>query len=98
MEFEAAQKAKAAQMNITEDQNGDSRYLEAVKDESEEKHDRDDDESKEGAANTDGAAEKDSESESSEDTEGRQRRDDTETGTSNCMDAVRTQPTDKMYE
>ncbi|MEQ2182009.1 hypothetical protein GOODEAATRI_017641 [Goodea atripinnis] len=36
IEFEAAQKAKAAQMNVTEDQNEDTRYLEAVKDGSEE--------------------------------------------------------------
>ncbi|XP_031133552.1 uncharacterized protein LOC116034920 isoform X8 [Sander lucioperca] len=35
MEFEAAQKNEAAQMNVTEEQNEEARYLEAVQDGSE---------------------------------------------------------------
>ncbi|XP_076613467.1 uncharacterized protein LOC143337667 isoform X3 [Chaetodon auriga] len=61
MEFEAAQKAEAAQMNVTEEQNEDGRYLEAVQDGS-----------AEGGGNPDAAARE--ESESSEEADGRQRR------------------------
>ncbi|XP_031133551.1 uncharacterized protein LOC116034920 isoform X7 [Sander lucioperca] len=38
MEFEAAQKNEAAQMNVTEEQNEEARYLEAVQDGSVEEH------------------------------------------------------------
>ncbi|MEQ2303469.1 hypothetical protein AMECASPLE_017269 [Ameca splendens] len=83
IEFEAAQKAKAAQMNVTEDPNEDTRYLEAVKDGSEE-HSEDE----EGEAHSIGAAQEESESKSSEDTEGRQRREHKETVTESCLDEV----------
>ncbi|XP_031133550.1 uncharacterized protein LOC116034920 isoform X6 [Sander lucioperca] len=54
MEFEAAQKNEAAQMNVTEEQNEEARYLEAVQDGSE------------GGGNSDLAAHEESQSESSE--------------------------------
>ncbi|MED6268293.1 hypothetical protein CHARACLAT_020936 [Characodon lateralis] len=88
IEFEAAQKAKAAQMNVTEDQNEDTRYLEAVKDGSVEEHSEDEVKAKEGEAHSIGAAQEESESESSEDTEGRQRREHKETVTESCLDEV----------
>ncbi|KAM9735730.1 uncharacterized protein ACNS7B_014850 isoform 3-T3 [Menidia menidia] len=86
MEFEAAQKTKAAQINVTEAQNEeDSRYLEAAQDGSVEDRVESEDESKaEGAGNSDASAhggETESESESSEDTDGRQRREHHETVT-----------------
>ncbi|XP_051794322.1 uncharacterized protein LOC110962085 isoform X2 [Acanthochromis polyacanthus] len=74
MEFEAAQKNNAAQMNITEEQNEDSRYLEAAQDDSVEEHVEAEDDNTEGGGNSDAAAHVESESESSEETEGRQRR------------------------
>ncbi|KAM4532778.1 uncharacterized protein V3H82_026506 isoform 2-T2 [Fundulus diaphanus] len=75
MEFEAVQKAKAAEMNVTEDQSDETRYLEAVKDGSVEEHGEGESESTaKGAANSNGAVQEESESGSSEDTEGRQRR------------------------
>ncbi|XP_031133549.1 uncharacterized protein LOC116034920 isoform X5 [Sander lucioperca] len=55
MEFEAAQKNEAAQMNVTEEQNEEARYLEAVQDGS-----------AEGGGNSDLAAHEESQSESSE--------------------------------
>ncbi|XP_041825138.1 cyclin-dependent kinase 11A-like [Melanotaenia boesemani] len=84
MEFEAAQKAKAAQVNVTEEQNEeDTRYLgeEAAQDESEEEHVETEDESTEGVGNSNAAAHEESESESTEDTDGRQRREHHETVT-----------------
>ncbi|KAK5601111.1 hypothetical protein CRENBAI_004032 [Crenichthys baileyi] len=99
IEFEAAQKAKAAQMNVTEDQNEDTRYLEAVKDESEE-HSEDEgkSESKEGEAHSKGAAQEESGSESSEDTEGRQRREHKETVAESCMVEVSQDSTQQQDE
>ncbi|XP_069020260.1 uncharacterized protein [Embiotoca jacksoni] len=79
VEFEAAQKNQAAQMNVTEEPNEDTRYLEAVQDGSvEEEH---------------AEAEKnntESESESSEEIEGRQRRehDQAVTETVSSLDEV----------
>ncbi|KAK2819083.1 hypothetical protein Q5P01_024644 [Channa striata] len=52
MEFEAAQKAEAAQMNVTEQQNEDTRYLEAAQDESEEEHDEAGDDNTAGGGDT----------------------------------------------
>ncbi|XP_076613465.1 uncharacterized protein LOC143337667 isoform X1 [Chaetodon auriga] len=73
MEFEAAQKAEAAQMNVTEEQNEDGRYLEAVQDGSvEERVEAESDSTAEGGGNPDAAARE--ESESSEEADGRQRR------------------------
>ncbi|XP_022065658.2 uncharacterized protein LOC110962085 isoform X6 [Acanthochromis polyacanthus] len=69
MEFEAAQKNNAAQMNITEEQNEDSRYLEAAQDDSVEEHVEAEDDNTEGGGNSDAAAHVESESESSEETE-----------------------------
>ncbi|XP_054468216.1 uncharacterized protein LOC129102207 isoform X3 [Anoplopoma fimbria] len=74
MEFEAAQKNEAAQMNVTEEQNEETRYLEAVQDGSEEHIEAEDDSTAEGAGNSDAAAHEESQSESSEETDGRQRR------------------------
>ncbi|XP_008422315.1 tripartite motif-containing protein 44 isoform X2 [Poecilia reticulata] len=101
MEFDAAQKAEAARMNITEEQSEDSRFLEAVKDGSVEEHDEDEseDESKEGAADSNGATEEgdaESESESSEGTKGRQRREYPETSTLNCV--LKGTPKNEMYD
>ncbi|XP_022065660.2 uncharacterized protein LOC110962085 isoform X8 [Acanthochromis polyacanthus] len=56
MEFEAAQKNNAAQMNITEEQNEDSRYLEAAQDDSVEEHVEAEDDNTEGGGNSDAAA------------------------------------------
>ncbi|XP_054896159.1 ribosome biogenesis protein BOP1 homolog isoform X2 [Poeciliopsis prolifica] len=101
MEFEAAQKAEAGRMNITEEQSEDSRFLEADKDGSVEEHveDEAEDESKEGAAESNGAAEEgdaESESESSEDTNKRQRREYPETSTLNCV--LKETPKTEMYD
>nr|XP_020461592.1 uncharacterized protein LOC109963426 isoform X2 [Monopterus albus] len=73
MEFEAAQKIKAAEMNVTEQQGEDARYLEAAQGESEEKNSEAEEDSTEGGSNTDAAAHE--ESQSSEETDERQRRD-----------------------
>ncbi|KAM4527316.1 uncharacterized protein PAE49_024220 isoform 2-T2 [Odontesthes bonariensis] len=82
MEFEAAQKTKAAQINVTEEQNEeDGRYLEAAQDGSVEEHVKAVNESTEGAGNSEAAAHEESESESSEETDGRQRREHHETVT-----------------
>ncbi|XP_075312771.1 uncharacterized protein LOC142373403 isoform X2 [Odontesthes bonariensis] len=57
MEFEAAQKTKAAQINVTEEQNEeDGRYLEAAQDGSVEEHVKAVNESTEGAGNSEAAA------------------------------------------
>ncbi|XP_074474276.1 uncharacterized protein LOC141757594 isoform X1 [Sebastes fasciatus] len=80
MEFEAAQKGEAAQMNVTEEQNEETRYLEAVKDGSvEEQTGAQDDNTAEGGGNSDAAAQEESQSESSEEADGRQRREHHET-------------------
>ncbi|KAK1883809.1 DNA repair and recombination protein RAD52 [Dissostichus eleginoides] len=73
MEFEAAQKNEAAQMNVTEEQNEEARYLEAVTDESVEVGTVDA-KTAEGGGNSDVAAHEESQSESSEEADGRQRR------------------------
>nr|XP_020461596.1 uncharacterized protein LOC109963426 isoform X5 [Monopterus albus] len=67
MEFEAAQKIKAAEMNVTEQQGEDARYLEAAQGESEEKNSEAEEDSTEGGSNTDAAAHE--ESQSSEETD-----------------------------
>ncbi|KAM8742809.1 uncharacterized protein AB9X84_017349 isoform 2-T2 [Acanthopagrus schlegelii] len=77
MEFEAAQKSEAAQMNVTEEQSEDGRYLEAVQDGAVEERVEAEDDSKasaEGGGSSDVAAQKESECESSEEADGRQRR------------------------
>ncbi|XP_051267649.1 uncharacterized protein LOC127370019 isoform X2 [Dicentrarchus labrax] len=74
MEFEAAQKNEAAQMNVTEEQNEDARYLEAVQDGSVEEHIEAVDDRKERGGNSDAPVREESESESSEEVDGRQRR------------------------
>ncbi|XP_036972507.1 pescadillo homolog isoform X6 [Acanthopagrus latus] len=69
MEFEAAQKSEAAQMNVTEEQSEDGRYLEAVQYGSVEERVEAEDDSKapaEGGGSSDVAAQKESECESSE--------------------------------
>ncbi|XP_051267653.1 uncharacterized protein LOC127370019 isoform X6 [Dicentrarchus labrax] len=67
MEFEAAQKNEAAQMNVTEEQNEDARYLEAVQDGSVEEHiEAVDDRKAERGGNSDAPVREESESESSE--------------------------------
>ncbi|XP_037340569.2 uncharacterized protein LOC119226568 isoform X3 [Pungitius pungitius] len=66
MEFEAAQKNEAAQMNVTEEQNEETRYLEAAQDGSEEQIDAEDDNTAEGGDNSDAPALEESQSESSE--------------------------------
>uniref|UniRef100_A0A1A7YI77 Uncharacterized protein n=1 Tax=Iconisemion striatum TaxID=60296 RepID=A0A1A7YI77_9TELE len=81
LEFEAAQKAKAAELNVTEEQNEDSRYLEAAQDESEEEHREAENQNKEQTGSCDAAAHDESESDSSEDSDGRQRREHEETVT-----------------
>ncbi|XP_061590243.1 uncharacterized protein LOC133455297 isoform X3 [Cololabis saira] len=71
IEFEAAQKAKEAQINVTEEHNSEGpRYLETLQDGSEGHVDEKDDSTAEGAGNSDGAAHE--ESDSSEETDGRQ--------------------------
>ncbi|XP_063334719.1 uncharacterized protein LOC134630886 isoform X3 [Pelmatolapia mariae] len=68
MEFETAQKNQEAHMNATEDQSGDSRYLEAAQDHSvEERVDSQDANAAEGGGNSDAAGQGEAESESSED-------------------------------
>ncbi|XP_074474277.1 uncharacterized protein LOC141757594 isoform X2 [Sebastes fasciatus] len=79
MEFEAAQKGEAAQMNVTEEQNEETRYLEAVKDGSVEEQTGAQDDNTEGGGNSDAAAQEESQSESSEEADGRQRREHHET-------------------
>uniref|UniRef100_A0A1A8QAQ4 Uncharacterized protein n=1 Tax=Nothobranchius rachovii TaxID=451742 RepID=A0A1A8QAQ4_9TELE len=83
LEFEAAQRAKAAELNVTEEQNEDSRYLEAAQDEAAEEHGDAENERKEQTGNSEvaGAAHDESVSESSEDSDGRQRREHEETVT-----------------
>ncbi|KAM6901316.1 uncharacterized protein PEZ65_019458 isoform 6-T6 [Lycodopsis pacificus] len=66
MEFEAAQKNETAQMNVTEKQNEETRYLEAVQEGSVEEHVEAEDDDTEGAGNSDAAAREESQSESSE--------------------------------
>ncbi|XP_067429570.1 uncharacterized protein si:dkey-200l5.4 isoform X4 [Thunnus thynnus] len=67
MEFEAAQKSEAAQMNVTEEQNEDGRYLEAAQDDSVEERIEAEDDNTEGGGNSDVAAHEESSStESSE--------------------------------
>ncbi|KAM8742813.1 uncharacterized protein AB9X84_017349 isoform 6-T6 [Acanthopagrus schlegelii] len=61
MEFEAAQKSEAAQMNVTEEQSEDGRYLEAVQDGAVEERVEAEDDSKasaEGGGSSDVAAQK----------------------------------------
>ncbi|XP_008300684.1 protein gar2 isoform X2 [Stegastes partitus] len=81
MEFEFVQRTSAAQVNATEEQNEDSRYLEAAQDGSVEEHVKAEGDKAEGGGNSDAAAREESESESSEETEGRQRREHHEVGT-----------------
>ncbi|XP_067429568.1 uncharacterized protein si:dkey-200l5.4 isoform X2 [Thunnus thynnus] len=79
MEFEAAQKSEAAQMNVTEEQNEDGRYLEAAQDDSVEERIEAEDDNTEGGGNSDVAAHEESSStESSEEADGRQRRENHE--------------------
>ncbi|XP_034458855.1 myelin transcription factor 1-like protein isoform X2 [Hippoglossus hippoglossus] len=91
MEFEAAQKNEAAEMNVTEDQSQDVHYLEAAQDESEEERvEFADEDNTEGGGNSDAAAQEESESESSEEADGRQRREHQEavTETVSSLDEV----------
>ncbi|KAM6901311.1 uncharacterized protein PEZ65_019458 isoform 1-T1 [Lycodopsis pacificus] len=91
MEFEAAQKNETAQMNVTEKQNEETRYLEAVQEGSVEEHvEAEDDDTAEGAGNSDAAAREESQSESSEEADGRQRREHHEavTETVSSLDGV----------
>ncbi|KAK5851952.1 hypothetical protein PBY51_023464 [Eleginops maclovinus] len=75
MEFEAAQKQEAAQMNVTEEQNEEARYLEAVTVETvEEPVGAVNAKKTEGSGNSEVAAHEESQSESSEEADGRQRR------------------------
>ncbi|CAK6959390.1 uncharacterized protein LOC127370019 isoform X3 [Scomber scombrus] len=77
MEFEAAQKSEVAQMNVTEEQNEDGRYLEAAQDGSvEEPIEVGVGKTAVGGGKPDAAVHEESESESSEEADGRQRRDD----------------------
>ncbi|KAF3702103.1 hypothetical protein EXN66_Car017791 [Channa argus] len=89
MEFEAAQKAEAAQMNVTEQQNEDIRYLEAGQNESGELHDVAYDDISEGVVASQPTTQE--ESESSEEANGRQRLDDPEavTETVSTLDEVK---------
>ncbi|CAI5666763.1 unnamed protein product [Oreochromis niloticus] len=73
LEFEAAQKNQEAHMNATEDQSGDSRYLEAAQDHSVEESVDSQDAKAEGGGNSDAAGQGEAESESSEDADGPQR-------------------------
>ncbi|XP_078128343.1 uncharacterized protein LOC144531868 isoform X2 [Sander vitreus] len=66
MEFEAAQKNEAAQMNVTGEQNEEAHYLEAVQDGSVEEHIEAENDNTEGGGNSDLAAHEESQSESSE--------------------------------
>uniref|UniRef100_A0A1A8I4E5 Transmembrane protein n=1 Tax=Nothobranchius kuhntae TaxID=321403 RepID=A0A1A8I4E5_NOTKU len=83
LEFEAAQRAKAAELNVTEEQNEDSRYLEAAQGEAAEEHGDAENERKEQTGNSEAAdaAHDESVSESSEDSDGRQKREHEETVT-----------------
>ncbi|XP_078018048.1 uncharacterized protein LOC144458726 isoform X2 [Epinephelus lanceolatus] len=74
MEFEAAQKREAAQVNVTEEQNEETHYLEATQDGSVEEHVEAGTDNTGGGGNTEVAAQEESQSESSEEAEGRQRR------------------------
>nr|XP_040054408.1 uncharacterized protein LOC120832296 isoform X2 [Gasterosteus aculeatus aculeatus] len=56
MEFEAAQKVEAAQMNVTEEQNEETRYLEAAQDGSVEEQIDAEDDNPEGGGNSDASA------------------------------------------
>ncbi|KAM6901314.1 uncharacterized protein PEZ65_019458 isoform 4-T4 [Lycodopsis pacificus] len=89
MEFEAAQKNETAQMNVTEKQNEETRYL-AVQEGSVEEHVEAEDDDTEGAGNSDAAAREESQSESSEEADGRQRREHHEavTETVSSLDGV----------
>ncbi|KAL7376161.1 hypothetical protein ABVT39_002294 [Epinephelus coioides] len=72
MEFEAAQKREAAQVNVTEEQNEETRYLEATQDGSVEEHvEAGTDNTAGGGGNTEVAAQEatESQSESSEEAE-----------------------------
>ncbi|XP_035464045.1 myelin transcription factor 1-like protein isoform X5 [Scophthalmus maximus] len=72
MEFEAAQKNEATQMNVTEEPSEVVLYLEAVQDESEEERiESEDEDNTEGGGNSDAAAHEESESASSEEEEDR---------------------------
>ncbi|XP_041667130.1 protein gar2-like isoform X1 [Cheilinus undulatus] len=73
MEFEAAQKNEAAQMNVTEEQKEGSRYLEWTQDGSVEERVKAEDSNTKGGGNTDTAAARVESSESSEESEGRKR-------------------------
>uniref|UniRef100_UPI0037E84150 neurofilament medium polypeptide isoform X2 n=1 Tax=Semicossyphus pulcher TaxID=241346 RepID=UPI0037E84150 len=73
LEFEAAQKNEAAQMNVTEEQSEGARYLEAVQDGSVEERVEADAANTEGGGKSDASARGES-SESSEEADGRQRR------------------------
>ncbi|XP_068429575.1 uncharacterized protein si:dkey-200l5.4 isoform X3 [Clinocottus analis] len=90
MEFEAAQKNEATQMNVTEERNEETRYLEAVQDGSEEHIEAEDDNTAEGGGNSDATAREESQSESSEEADGRQRRehDDAVPETVSTLDEV----------
>ncbi|XP_035464041.1 myelin transcription factor 1-like protein isoform X2 [Scophthalmus maximus] len=91
MEFEAAQKNEATQMNVTEEPSEVVLYLEAVQDESEEERiESEDEDNTEGGGNSDAAAHEESESASSEEEEGRQRREHHEpvTETVSSLDEV----------
>nr|XP_040054410.1 uncharacterized protein LOC120832296 isoform X4 [Gasterosteus aculeatus aculeatus] len=70
MEFEAAQKVEAAQMNVTEEQNEETRYLEAAQDGSVEEQIDAEDDNPEGGGNSDASAHEESQSESSEEAGG----------------------------
>ncbi|XP_068429574.1 uncharacterized protein si:dkey-200l5.4 isoform X2 [Clinocottus analis] len=90
MEFEAAQKNEATQMNVTEERNEETRYLEAVQDGSVEEHIEAEDDNTEGGGNSDATAREESQSESSEEADGRQRRehDDAVPETVSTLDEV----------
>ncbi|XP_070707135.1 uncharacterized protein [Pempheris klunzingeri] len=64
MEFEAAQKAEAAQVNVTEEQSEDGRRREAAQDAAVEEHDGDEADSTEGGGDSAGAAAAESQPES----------------------------------
>ncbi|CAN9504919.1 unnamed protein product [Ophioblennius macclurei] len=80
MEFEAAQKEKAAQMNVTEEQTEESRY-EAAQDGSVEERVETESEKTGGGGSPAAAAQQESESESSEETDGRKKREHHEAAT-----------------
>ncbi|KAK2888362.1 hypothetical protein Q8A73_019810 [Channa argus] len=83
MEFEAAQKAEAAQMNVTEQQNEDIRYLEAGQNESGELHDVAYDDISEGVVASQPTTQEESES--------------SEEANAPWMKSNRIQPRNKMY-